>query len=109
VLTARYPELTGSLTIPRAYIVHSEPATAVAFELRRTLADTGWALDMDARQDGFGKQLARASRRGARMALILGEDEIVAGTCTIKDLASGSQSTVPLAAVPDCLASADRK
>lgn len=109
VLTARYPELTGSLTIPRAYIVHSEPATAVAFELRRTLADTGWALDMDARQDGFGKQLARASRRGARMALILGEDEIVAGTCTIKDLASGSQSTVPLAAVPNCLASADRK
>ncbi len=81
----------------------------MAFELRRTLADTGWALDLDVRQDGFGKQLARASKRGARMALILGEDEIAAGTCTVKDLASGSQSTVPLAAVADCLASADRK
>ncbi len=109
VLTARYPELTGSLTIPRAYIVHSDAATAVAFELRRTLADTGWALDLDARQDAFGKQLARASKRGARMALIIGEDEIMAGTCTVKDLASGSQSTVSLAAVPDCLAGADRK
>jgi histidyl-tRNA synthetase len=109
VLTARYPELTNSLTIPRAYIVHSDAATAVAFELRRTLADTGWALDLDARQDGFGKQLARASKRGARIALILGEDEVIAGTCTVKDLASGSQSTVPLAAVPGYLASADRK
>ncbi len=107
VLTARYPELTGSLTIPRAYIVHSEPATAVAFELRRTLADTGWALDMDARQDGFGKQLARASKRGARMALILGEDEVAAGTCTVKDLTSGSQWTMALTDVADCLAKAD--
>src|SRR5450756_1563836 len=64
VLTARYPELTGSLATPRVYIVHSDMATAVAFELRRTLADTGWALDLDTRQDGFGKQLARASKRG---------------------------------------------
>jgi histidyl-tRNA synthetase len=106
VLTARCPELAASLAIPRAYIVHSETATAVAFQLRRTLADTGWALDLDMRQDGFGKQLARASKRGARMALILGEDEIAAGTCTVKDLASGSQSTVALEAVAACLASA---
>jgi histidyl-tRNA synthetase len=103
VLTARYPELLGSLAIPRAYIVHSGTAAAAAFELRRALADTGWALDVDMRQDGFGKQLARASKRSARIALILGEDEIAAGTCTVKDLASGSQSTVALADVATCL------
>jgi histidyl-tRNA synthetase len=77
--------------------------------LRRTLTNTGWALDLDVRQDGFGKQLARASKRGARIALILGEDEIAAGTCTVKDLTSGSQWTVALAGVADCLASADQK
>ena len=107
VLTTRYPELAGSLAIPRAYVVHSGAATAVAFDLRRTLADSGWALDLDARQDGFGKQLARASKRGARVALILGEDEVVAGTCTVKDLTSGSQWTVALTDVADCLARAD--
>ncbi|MCX6063783.1 MAG: histidine--tRNA ligase [Caldiserica bacterium] len=83
VLTARYPELLGSLAISRAYIVHSDTTTAAAFQLRHALADTGWALDVDVRQDGFGKQLARASKRGARIALILGEDEIAAGTCTM--------------------------
>jgi histidyl-tRNA synthetase len=43
------------------------------------------------------------------MALILGEDEIAAGTCTVKDLTSGSQWTVALAGVADCLANADQK
>ncbi|MHB8106752.1 MAG: histidine--tRNA ligase [Candidatus Cryosericum sp.] len=109
VLTARYPELTGSLAIPLAYIVHSETATATAFALRHTLADAGWALDLDMRQDGFGKQLARASKRGARIALILGEDEISTGTCAVKDLTSGSQLTVALADVAACLASAVHK
>ena len=109
VLTARYPELLGSLAMPRAYIVHSGTAAAAAFELRRALADTGWALDVDVRQDGFGKQLARASKRSARIALILGEDEIAAGTCTVKDLASGSQSTVALADVATCLVSVVQK
>ncbi|HWQ21759.1 MAG TPA: histidine--tRNA ligase [Clostridia bacterium] len=108
VLTARYPDLTASLAIPRAYVVHSDAATAAAFELRRILADTGWAIDLDARQDGFGKQLARASKRGARMALILGEDESAAGTCTVKDLTSGSQQTVAVTDVAGCLAEAGR-
>jgi len=104
VLTARYPELLASLAVPRAYIVHSGATTAAAFELRHSLADTGWALDVDVRQDGFGKQLARASKRGALIALIIGEDEIAAGTCTVKDLMSGSQTAVALADVATCLA-----
>ncbi len=97
ILTTRYPELVSSLTMPKAYIVHSGAAAAAAFELRRNLTDTGWAIDIDVRQDGFGKQLARASKRGARMALILGDDELASGTVTVKDLVSGSQSTVSLA------------
>ena len=95
VLSTRYPDLVASLTMPRAYIVHSVAAVAEAFELRHTLAGNGWALDIDARGDGFAKQLARASRRGSRLALILGDDELAAGTCTIKVLASGTQRTIP--------------
>lgn len=96
VLTTRFPELVASLAAPAAYIVHSAPALTAAFELRRMLANTGWAVDIDVRQDGFSKQLARASKRGARMALILGEDELKSATVTVKDLTSGSQSTIPV-------------
>ncbi len=103
VLAIRYPDLLASLALPRAYIVHSDAATAVAFDLRRTLMTTGWALDIDVRQDGFGKQLARASRRGARIAFILGEDELASGTVTVKDLTSGSQSTIPILNAVSCL------
>jgi histidyl-tRNA synthetase len=106
VLVARYPELVASLALPRAYIVHSEAAAAAAFELRRTLTGTGWAMDIDVRQDGFGKQFARASKRGARLALILGEDELASGTVTVKDLASGSQSTILMTDVASCLVNA---
>lgn len=106
VLAARMPELTGSLAIPRVYIVHSTGAATAAFELRRMLTGMGWAVDIDAREDGFGKQLARASRRGARLALILGEDELSSGTCTVKDLASGSQSSVSLTDVRASLSAA---
>jgi histidyl-tRNA synthetase len=90
--------------MPRVYIVHSSDASTAAFELRHTLIDSGWAIDIDARADGFGKQLARASKRGARLALILGEDELSSATCTVKDLISGSQSSVPIAEVRASLA-----
>ncbi|MHB8071450.1 MAG: histidine--tRNA ligase [Candidatus Cryosericum sp.] len=103
VLATRYPDLIGSLAAPRAYIVHTESAAAAAFELRRQLLGTGWQVDIDVRQDGFGKQLARASKRGAHMALILGDDELASKTVTVKDLTSGSQSTIPTADVTSFL------
>jgi len=105
VLSTRYPDLVGSLAVPRAYIVHSETAAAAAFELRRTLLETGWAIDIDVRQDGFSKQLARASKRGARMALIMGDDELVSRTVAVKDLISGSQTTIQADGTASFLAS----
>ncbi|MDZ4659873.1 MAG: histidine--tRNA ligase [Bythopirellula sp.] len=45
----------------------------------------------------LGKQLQYADRRGFRIALIAGENELSAGECQIKDLASGGSTTVPLA------------
>lgn len=42
----------------------------------------------------FKKQLGRADKQGAKIALILGEDEINAGTVAVKDLRSGEQTIV---------------
>ena len=40
-----------------------------------------------------------AAGSGARIALVLGDRELAAGTVEVKNLASGEQSTVPLADV----------
>ncbi|RUT65526.1 histidine--tRNA ligase [Morganella morganii] len=42
----------------------------------------------------FKRQLSRADKNGARIALILGEDEIANGTVTLKELATGEQQTL---------------
>ncbi|EMP50678.1 Histidyl-tRNA synthetase [Morganella morganii SC01] len=42
----------------------------------------------------FKRQLSRADKNGARIALILGEDEIANGTVTVKELATGEQQTL---------------
>ena len=52
----------------------------------------------------LGAQLKYADRRGFRLAIVAGKDEWAAGTCQIKDLASGQSTTVPLADVPQTIA-----
>ncbi|HHE4650544.1 TPA: histidine--tRNA ligase [Morganella morganii] len=42
----------------------------------------------------FKRQLSRADKNGARIALILGEDEIANGTVTVKELTTGEQQTL---------------
>ncbi|PKH21825.1 histidine--tRNA ligase [Enterobacterales bacterium CwR94] len=42
----------------------------------------------------FKKQIARADKWGARVALILGEDEVAKGVVAVKDLRAGEQQTV---------------
>ncbi len=42
----------------------------------------------------FKKQFARADKWGARVALVLGEDEVAGGKVVVKDLRSGEQETV---------------
>lgn len=42
----------------------------------------------------FKKQFARADKWGARIALVLGEDEVAKGEVVIKDLRNGEQQTV---------------
>ena len=45
----------------------------------------------------LGQQLKYADRRGYRVALIAGADELAAGECQIKDMTTGESTTVSLA------------
>jgi histidyl-tRNA synthetase len=52
----------------------------------------------------LGAQLKYADRRGFRLAVVIGENEWAAGTCQIKDLASGQSTVAALAEAPQALA-----
>ena len=52
-------------------------------------AEQGWRGNMK-------KRMERADKSGARLALILGDDEVAAGEVTVRDLASGTQRRVSL-------------
>ena len=54
---------------------------------------------------GLGKQFKYAANRGIPYAIVLGPDEVAAGTVAIKDLRAGTQQHVAVAAVDPLLRS----
>ncbi len=84
------------------YLVHSGgPALERAQELCMYLRDRGISADLEPSTTGFRAQFKKADREGARVALVIGEDELASSTCTMKNLKSGEQDTVPLDSVHD--------
>jgi len=73
-------------------------ALALARELRRQLA-----VDLDVEARGFGAQMKAAGKSGARLLVILGEEEWKRGEVVVKDLASGTQETLPRAGLEGAL------
>jgi histidyl-tRNA synthetase len=75
---------------PEAYVVyqHAE-AKSTAFRLVEGLRAADVRTDLAFGDRRLGKQLAAADRAGARVVLILGEDELAKGEVTLKDLRDG--------------------
>ncbi len=73
------------------YIVSNSPADAFLFA--QELRAKGYNVEFDLANKKFTKQLEKASKC-AKFALILGEDEIKAGTVSIKNLETSQQVTV---------------
>jgi histidyl-tRNA synthetase len=65
-----------------------------SFELATRLRTAGLGADLDLMGRGMKGQMKDADRSGARWAVILGDDEMAAGTATIRDLTSGEQRSV---------------
>ena len=68
--------------------------TKEALLLTGQLRTLGLKVDFDLANKKFGKQLDKASKSGAKFALILGEDEFKAGTLTLKNLDTSEQQTL---------------
>jgi histidyl-tRNA synthetase len=81
---------------PVAFIAAAgEEARRAALPLARDLRRAGIRCDLSFSEGGFGKQLKAADRRGARFAIVLGEEEMAKGTASVKELATGEQVEVP--------------
>ncbi len=65
-------------------------------KLSADLRAAGLRVEMYSEAKKLGKQLQYADKRGHRVAVIAGPDELAAGECQLKHLADGSSMTVPL-------------
>src|SRR5690606_5732628 len=75
-----------------------ERALVLAHDLRRA----GFLVDMAYKGD-MGKRLKRAGKVGARVAVIIGDDELAKNAAAIRDLDAGSQSEAPLERLAEAL------
>lgn len=92
--TLGVPEAAG----PLAFVVAmGDEARRASLVLARDLRREGIPCDLSCVDGGFGKQFKAADRRGARFAVVLGEDEMAKGTVSLKELATGEQVEIPRA------------
>ncbi|MEM6329393.1 MAG: histidine--tRNA ligase [Planctomycetota bacterium] len=71
--------------------------------LARDVRAAGIGVEVYPEPKKLGKQLQYADRKGFRIALIAGPEELAAGQCQVKDLADGGSQTVSLAEVVGCV------
>jgi len=84
---------------PDAYVVHAgERAGVLARRVAETLRDHGASVVLHAGGGSFKSQMKKADASGARLAVIVGDDEAAAGSVAIKTLREGGeQIVVPVA------------
>jgi histidyl-tRNA synthetase len=80
---------------PVAVVPLGEAAEKRALVLTEELRRAGFPADLGF-SGNLSRRLKRANRVNAAAALIIGEDELVKGVATLRDLDSGAQEQVPL-------------
>ncbi|MDX7988892.1 histidine--tRNA ligase [Xenorhabdus sp. 12] len=96
------PDFVADLSVADVYLSSfGEGSQQSALILAEKIRDQLPELRLMTNHGGgnFKKQLARAGKHGAKVALILGEDEIKAGNVTVKDLRNGEQETLSQQAI----------
>ncbi|WP_323085253.1 histidine--tRNA ligase, partial [Providencia alcalifaciens] len=91
------PEFTADTSVADVYLASfGENSQQAALLVAEKVRDELPTLRLMTNHGGgnFKKQLARADKQGAKIALILGEDEINNSQVTLKDLRTGEQETI---------------
>ncbi|MBP2194577.1 histidine--tRNA ligase [Pantoea cypripedii] len=90
------PEFEPTRIVDVYVIASGQGVQSAAMQLAEKLRDANPQLKLMTNFGGgnFKKQFARADKWGARIALVLGEDEVKTGQVVIKDLRTGDQQTL---------------
>ncbi len=78
------------------FVALSPEARLPAFALAASLRAEGLSCDLDYMDRSAKGQFKQADRAGARFALVLGEEELAAGVCSLRDMTSGEQQTISI-------------
>lgn len=90
---------------PDVFIVHlGEAARAQAFKMAHELRAAGCAVALEFTERKMKKAMAQASESRARFALIIGDNEVMSGRYSLKNLANGEQASLTLDAIAAKLA-----
>ena len=77
-----------------ALVIPMTPSPAAAIALAQSLRSEGIRVQVYGEQKKFKQKMAYANKLGVPYAVLLGEDEINEGKCSVKDLRTGVQVTV---------------
>jgi histidyl-tRNA synthetase len=84
---------------PVFVVTLGEAARVPGIRLLNDLRQAGMPAQFDYQGRSMKAQMRAANRANARVALILGEDEVAQGVVALKDMEGGTQETVPLGEV----------
>ncbi|WP_135827730.1 histidine--tRNA ligase [Halorussus halobius] len=82
------------------YVLQVGDTRDVAAEITRDLRADGHVVETDVSGRSFGAQLDYADSIDAETVVIVGEQDLADGNVTVKDMASGDQTTVPVEEFP---------
>jgi histidyl-tRNA synthetase len=91
------PEAQASESVDVFIVTLGEKARRWGIEQARALRASGLSVDLDHRGGSPKRQMRRANNSGARLVVVVGDDELVRQTAALKDLRSGEQREVPAA------------
>ncbi len=99
LLAANAPEEEPLLDV--FFVTLVPEARLPAFALAEALRAAGLSCDLDYADRSAKGQFRQADRAGARFSVIIGEEELAAGVCSLRDMASGEQRVVSVADGPE--------
>ncbi len=92
------------LPMPQVFIAYlGDDARREAIKLAAQLRQAGIGAIMATGSRSLKAQLRQANARGTRYAVIIGEEEVRAGSVVLRDMVSARQKTVPVAQLPELL------
>ena len=86
------PDLSGAPADALVLPMTADPAAAIA--LAEQLRSAGIRTQLYGEQKKFKQKMAYCDKMGVPYAVLLGEDEIAAGKCSVKNMTTGEQITV---------------